>query len=112
MRGTSLYLKDILEAMESIDSFVQGYTRESFQKDDKTASAVIRKLEIIGEAAKHIPNEVRQKFSHIPWSDIAGMRDRLIHAYFGVDYKLLWQTIKEQIPIIKPQIQKVLEEIK
>jgi len=104
-----LYLKDIAEAIESIEQFVKGNTFDDFVKDDKTASAVIRKFEIIGEATKQIPDEIRQKYPTIPWKEMAGMRDRLIHFYSGVDYKLVWDTIKNRLPQVKPLIKKILE---
>jgi uncharacterized protein with HEPN domain len=104
-----LYLKDIAEAMESIEQFVKGISFDDFAKDDKTASAVIRKFEIIGEATKQIPDEIRQKYPTIPWKEMAGMRDRLIHFYSGVDYKLVWDTIKNRLPQVKPQIKKILD---
>ena len=89
MRDYRYYLEDILQAMERAEEFVQGMTFESFLADDKTASAAVRKLEIIGEAAKHIPDDIRRKHPELPWGEMAGMRDRLIHAYFGVDYHLV-----------------------
>ncbi len=89
MREHSLYLKDILEAMAAIEKFVAGMELESFKNDDKTSSAVIRKFEIIGEAAKHIPEEIRNKYPQIKWKQMAGMRDRLIHFYFGIKYDLV-----------------------
>ncbi len=110
MRDYRLYLKDILEALESIEAFVQGMDRDDLERDDKTASAVIRKFEIIGEATKQLPKEIRQKYPDVPWSDMAGMRDRLIHGYFGVDYEVIWRTIKERIPKVKPQIKRILEQ--
>lgn len=73
-------------------------------EDDKTSSAVIRKLEIIGEAVKNIPDEIKKKNTEIPWKEMAGMRDKLIHVYFGVDYNLVWQTIKNRLPNIKKQL--------
>ncbi|MBL8098018.1 MAG: DUF86 domain-containing protein, partial [Anaerolineales bacterium] len=79
-------MKDILAAIESIESFIVGMNLDTFQIDDKTNSAVMRKLEIIGEAVKQIPDEMRQEYSQIPWKEMAGMRDKLIHFYFGVDY--------------------------
>ena len=94
MRDYRLYLKDILAALESVETFVEKMSFEEFRADDKTASAVIRKFEIIGEATKNIPEDIRRQYPKIPWKEMAGMRDRLIHFYFGVDYQLVWTTIK------------------
>jgi uncharacterized protein with HEPN domain len=111
MRDYKLYLTDILAAMESIERFIGEMTFEEFQKDDKTASAVIRKFEIIGEASRNIPDEIKRRHREVPWKEMAGMRDRLIHAYFGVDYNLVWTTIKSRIPAAKHMIKKVSAEI-
>jgi len=108
MRGYKLYLKDILYAIASIDEFVADMNLETFRVDDKTTSAVMRKLEIIGEATKQIPDEIRNSYPDIPWREMAGMRDKLIHFYFGVDYQLVWKTIKERLPKIKTVLQKIL----
>ena len=81
---------------------------EAFQHDDKTQSAVIRKLEIIGEAVKQIPEEERRQYPQIPWKQIAGMRDKLIHFYFGVDAKLVWQTIKKRLPVLENNLRSSL----
>jgi len=101
MRDYKLYLTDILEAIESTERFVAGLDAEGFKHDDKTSSAVIRKFEIIGEAAKNVPDIVKQRYPDIPWKEMAGMRDKLIHFYFGVDYDLVWSTIKNRLPQLK-----------
>lgn len=108
MREYKLYLSDIVAGMDSIERFVEGMTFDEFQQDDKTASAVIRKFEIIGEASRNIPEEVKGKHPEVPWKEMSGMRDRLIHAYFGVDYALVWFTIKNRLPTAKKMILDIL----
>lgn len=112
MRDISLYLQDILDAMLAIEQFVEGISFDEFKTDDKTSSAVIRKFEIIGEAAKRIPEEIRNKYPLIPWKEMSGMRDRLIHFYFGIKYELVWYTIKDVITQVKPAIQEILKSLK
>jgi uncharacterized protein with HEPN domain len=109
MRDHTLYLRDILAAIESIRAFVQGMDLALFRADDKTVSAVIRKFEVIGEAVKHLPETLRQEYPNIPWKEMAGMRDRLIHFYFGVDEQLVWRTIQERLPELQDAIQRILE---
>jgi uncharacterized protein with HEPN domain len=111
MRDIVLYLKDILDAMDSIDAFIQHIDFQNFVEDDKTSSAVLRKLEIIGEASKGVPDEIRHQYPEVPWKEMAGMRDRLIHLYFGVDYELVWKTIKHRIPGAKPLILNIFNEL-
>ncbi|MCE7747216.1 MAG: DUF86 domain-containing protein [Candidatus Heimdallarchaeota archaeon] len=108
IRDHTIFLKDILVAIDAIADFIGDMDFESFKDDDKTSSAVIRKLEIIGEAIKNIPDEIKVKHFNVPWKDIAGMRDRLIHAYFGVDYKLVWETIKTKLSSLVTTIQIIL----
>ncbi|MFN4131725.1 MAG: DUF86 domain-containing protein [Caldimicrobium sp.] len=109
-RDVTLYLKDILDAMEAIEKFVADMSFEEFKLDDKTSSAVIRKFEIIGEATKNIPVSIRQKYPDIPWREMAGFRDKLIHFYFGIKYDIVWDTIKTEIPKLKPKIRKILSD--
>ncbi|MFZ1935758.1 MAG: DUF86 domain-containing protein [Thermoguttaceae bacterium] len=109
MRDQRLYLKDILAAADSIDEFTRGMSLETFQADDKTVSAVLRKLEVIGEAVKQIPDDLRDKWPGIPWKEMAGMRDKLIHFYFGVDHGLVWKAIKQRLPQIRAEIEKMLK---
>lgn len=102
------YLKDILDAVRDIKSFIKGETYETFIKDNMRRNAVIRSLEIIGEAAKNIPDELRDSYPNIPWKRMAGMRDKLIHGYFGVDYKSVWSLITERISEIEQPIEQML----
>ena len=103
-RRIEYYFLDILDAIEDINNFVGELRYEDFSNDKKTIYAVIRCLEIIGEAVKHIPQELKQKYSTIPWREIAGMRDKLIHAYFGIDVSLVWHTAKKDIPFLQKEI--------
>jgi uncharacterized protein with HEPN domain len=109
MRNVSIYLRDIVEAMEMIERFVDDMEFSDFKSNELVSSAVIRKLEVIGEAVKQIPAETRNRASNVPWKEMAGMRDRLIHFYFGIEYSLIWYTIKDVIPNIKPVIQELIE---
>ncbi len=105
------YLGDLLDAIEKIQNFTKDLELEGFKQDDKTKFAVIRGLEIIGEATKHISEEVRIKYPDVPWKEMAGMRDVLAHDYFGVDEETVWLTAKEKIPQLKPSIEKILTEM-
>ncbi len=107
-----LFLKDIISAIDSIEKFVEGMSFDDFLSDDKTSSAVIRKFEVIGEATKHIPDRLSYRHQDVPWKRMAGMRDRLIHGYFGIDFKLLWDTIKIEIPQLKTKLQEILKGMK
>ena len=111
MRDHRLYLRDIFAAMVAIQEFIQEMDFETFVSDDKTASAVLRKLEIIGEATKNVSEEIRREYPQVPWRQMAGMRDRLIHSYFGVDYLLVWETVKSQIPLLQPVIMQILRHL-
>ena len=111
-RDYSLFIKDILQAVDKIEEFVGNMNYDEFISDDKTTCAVIRKLEIIGEASKNIPAFIRQKYEALPWKDMARMRDKISHGYFGVDYEIVWKVIKEKLPEIKPIIHRILEETK
>jgi len=111
-RDVIIYLKDILEAINAIENFVNDIDFEKFKLDDKTSSAVIRKFEIIGEATKNIPKSIKQKYPDIPWKEMAGFRDKLIHFYFGIKYEIVWDTIKLKLPDLKQRLTKIIKEIK
>ncbi len=104
------YLRDMMESAEKALDFVQGVTQDEFVVDEKTTYAVIRALEVLGEAAKKIPDEVREQYPDIPWRTIAGTRDKLIHEYFGVDLVVIWRTVTEDIPALLPKLRAMLDE--
>ena len=110
-RDIALYVKDILENMCDAEEFVQGLSYDQFAADKKTLNAVVRALEIVGEAAKNVPDSVRLRHPAVPWKEMAGMRDKAIHFYFGVDREAVWFAVKERIPTVKPMIEQVLRDL-
>ncbi len=105
------FIEDIINAMNKALKFVEGVSYEEFAKDDKTIFAVIRAIEIIGEAVKNIPEDTKKGYPEIPWKGMAGMRDKVIHGYFGVDIKVVWDTVKKRIPEVKPLFEKMLKDL-
>ena len=91
--------------------FVESISYEEFTQDSKTVFAVVRAIEIIGEGVKNIPKEVRKKYPDIPWKGMAGMRDKVTHEYFGIDMKVVWDTIKKRIPDVKPLFERILKDL-
>lgn len=110
-RDYKLFVQDILDAINHIDEFVGDMSFEDFLADAKTTSATVLQVQIIGEATKNIPTKLRNQYADIPWKDMAAMRDKVTHFYFGVDYKIVWRVIKRDLPVIKPQIEKILSEL-
>ena len=104
------YLQDILAMMEKIESFTGGMTQEEFLEDDMAHFAVIRAMEVMGEAAKNVPLEVREKYPAVPWRKMAGLRDKVIHGYFGVDLFIIWESATKTIPSYKPVVLEMLRE--
>ena len=104
------YLRDILDAIEKAERFTEGLDFKQFAADDKTSFAVIRTLEIIGEAAKKVPKSVKNRYPSVPWREITGIRDKLIHDYFGVNLEVVWKTVQQDLPILKPLLVQMMNE--
>jgi len=111
-RNSKLYLKDILEAIQKINNYTKNLSFEEFSQNTMVVDAVIRNFEIIGEATKHIPEEIRKSYPEIPWKEMAGMRDKMIHEYFGVDLEIVWKTIKIRLPQILPLLGQIYGSVK
>ena len=110
MRDYKLYLYDIQEAIDKVESFTERMTSEQFAKDVKTIDAVTRNLQVIGEAAGHIPRRIKEKHRNIDWRGMVGMRNILVHEYFGVRLEIIWKTIRERLPELGKQIEGILRE--
>lgn len=111
-RHYTLFIEDIYDAINEIEKFTKGMKEKDFLRDGKAQSAVAWKILTIGEATKNIPRSIRSKYKEIPWSDLAKMRDRIAHSYFGVSYEIVWAVVKKELPAIKPVIKRILEELK
>ena len=109
-RDISLYLRDMIESAEAIFEYVENLSFHDFLNDRKTYSAVIREFEIIGEAAKHLPEELTKKYEHIAWRDITDFRNLLIHEYFGVDSDIVWNPIRDDLPLLYQTLCKISEQ--
>ena len=110
-RDDSVYLKHIRDAIAKIQAYVKGVSKYSFMRETLIQDAVIRQIEIIGEAAKRVSEKTRSENVQIPWQDISGMRNKLIHDYFGVDIEKVWLTVRRDIPLLKKQINRILESL-
>lgn len=110
-KDAKIFLKHIAESIEKIMEFTSGMDKDGFKNSIITQDAVMRRLEIIGEAAKNTPLDFQKKYSDIPWNEMAKTRDKLIHGYFGVDIDLTWDIIKNDIPEIETKINAILSDI-
>ncbi|MGD1850612.1 MAG: DUF86 domain-containing protein [Cyanophyceae cyanobacterium] len=107
-RDITDYLNDILENIAIAQEFINGLTFEQFDQDPRTTYAVTRAVEIIGEAAKSIPTSIRNSYPQVPWRSITGMRDKMIHQYFGINHRVLWSTVQDDLPALEPIIRAIL----
>ncbi len=110
-RDEGVYLRHILDAIARIEEYLQGVEEKTFYERYLLQDGVIRQLEIIGEAVRHLSSELRNKYAHVPWQDIAGTRDKLIHGYFGVDVEKVWLMVCEDIPLLKAELSKILHDL-
>ena len=109
-RSVSLRLADILEACDRVVDYTSGMSLDDFRADPRTADAVIRNLQIIGEAVKPLPEATRARDEGVDWRRIAGMRDMLVHAYFGVDLDLVWDVVETKIPPLRAAVRRLLDD--
>lgn len=110
-KDPKIYLKHILDSISEIKKYIKGVSEDQFGQSTQIQDAVIRRLEIIGEASKNIPDEIKTKYNFIPWRKVTGSRDILIHDYFEVDLKSVWETVVNDLPSLEKDIQKILEEL-
>ncbi len=111
MRNHRLHLTQIFEAMDDVQTFIEGMDCEAFVADDKTASAAVLKLEIMGEAIKHVPEAIRQKYPQVPWQQIVEMQHQILYQYFAIDHAVIWDTLKNQLPSLQPVIKHILKDM-
>ena len=111
-REWQLFVRDIYDAIQHIKKFVGDMERKEFFSDEKTRSAVAFKIENIGEASKNIPATIKAKYRDLPWADMARIRDKITHFYFGIDYKIVWSVVKKDLPAIEPAIAQILSDLK
>jgi uncharacterized protein with HEPN domain len=107
-RTYKMYLEDLLLAMNRIGEYIEGLSFIDFKKDYRTVDAVIRNFEIIGEAAKNLPDEVKEKYSEVPWAEMYLLRNKVSHEYFGIDYEIIWDVASNYLPDNKKQIENIL----
>ncbi len=110
-RDYNAYLKDILDAIRKIENYTKAISFDDFVENELITDGVVRNLEVIGEAVKNIPEDVKDKKPEVEWEKIAGLRDILIHDYFGIDEDIVWDTVKNKLPELKEKINELLSEI-
>ena len=108
MKNNNAYLQHILLAIKYIETFLDHVSEKKFSHDVLIQSAVIRQLEIIGEAVRNLPVEIKKSHPHVPWKEIAGLRNKLIHEYSGVNLEVVWKTLETYLPALKPKIERLL----
>jgi len=110
-RDYRVFLDDILEAAAKVLKYTAGFSAEKFFSDRKTVEAVVWNLQIIGEAAKNVPEEVRSRYPDLPWRDMAGLRDIIVHQYFGIKLDVIWKVVQSDVPSLVNRIREILEQM-
>jgi uncharacterized protein with HEPN domain len=108
-RDYKVYLEDVLEAIDKIRTYTANMSADSFVADNKTLDAVLRNLEVIGEAVKRVPDNIREQYEEVEWKKIAGLRDILIHQYFGIDAEIIWDVVSNKLPVLEKQIRDAVQ---
>ena len=108
-RFWKLFVEDVLESITLIENYTENMDFEDFRADRKTIDAVVRNFEIIGEASKSIPDEIKEKYENVDWKGIIGLRNRIAHEYFGISTAIIWHILKEELPPLKPIMEQILE---
>ena len=109
-RDWKILFEDMLESIDKIFGYAEGFQFDDFSTNSLVIDAVVRNIEIIGEVSKNVPNELKLKTNEIPWHKLAGIRNRIVHEYFGVDVSIIWFIIEKELPLLKQQLSKVLME--
>ena len=110
-RDDSVYLRHILDAIERIEGYLAGLSIEQFLQNGLLQDAVVRRLEIIGEASRNLPNTIRQAHQEVPWAEISGLRNRVVHAYFDVNLQIVWEVARDDLPVLKAQVLQILSDL-
>jgi len=108
-REWKLFVEDILESIELIESYVANMDIENFKNDRKTIDAVVRNFEIIGEASRNIPDEIKNKYQNVDWKGMIGLRNRIAHGYFGINLTIIWEILKQELPLLKEKMKQIFE---
>ena len=109
-RPINLLLNDISQAIDRIEQYIENLSFDVFSKDQKSVGAVVRNLEIIGEAANRLPDEFREKYSEIEWYKVVGLRHRIVHEYFGIDLEIIWQILQKDLPELKQKLTQIMSD--
>lgn len=112
MKKEAIFIEHILENIKDIEKFTDGIKEEELAENKEKFNAVVRSIEVIGEAAKNLPEGFKRKHSNIPWKAIIGTRDKMIHHYFGIEHSIVWDIVKKEIPKLKKQMEEILKEIR